>query len=63
MMRLFCCSFLCSSIVVFRDRKVSKRKTLNSNKVVEEDTRTPQLLDIIEVKGKEVAVAIAKLRN
>lgn len=39
-------------------------KAVNPNKGVEEDTRTPQeLLDIIEAKGKEVAVAIAKLRR
>lgn len=38
-------------------------KAVNPNKVIEEDTRTPQeLLDIIEAKGKAAAVALAKLR-
>jgi type I restriction enzyme M protein len=39
-------------------------KAVNPNKVNEEDDRTPaQLLDIIEVKGKEVEAALAKLRR
>ena len=39
-------------------------KAVNPNKVIEEDTRTPQeLLDIIETKGKEVTAAIARLRS
>lgn len=39
-------------------------KAVNPNKVVEEDTRTPtELLNLIEAKGKEVTVALAKLRT
>ena len=39
-------------------------KAVNPHRKVEEDTRTPeQLLDIIEAKGREVAEAVAKLRE
>jgi len=39
-------------------------KAVNPNRKVDEDTRTPeQLLDIIEAKGREVAEAVAKLRD
>ncbi|MCI0396315.1 MAG: N-6 DNA methylase [Chloroflexi bacterium] len=39
-------------------------KAVNPNAVVDEDTRTPQeLLDIIEAKGREVAAALALLRQ
>lgn len=39
-------------------------KAVNPNQVNEEDTRTPaQLLDVIAAKGKEVEVALAKLRR
>jgi type I restriction enzyme M protein len=39
-------------------------KAVNPNASTEEDTRTPEeLLDLIEVKGLEVAEAIATLRR
>jgi len=46
------------------DDAVYDLKAVNPNSVVEEDTRTPEeLLDIIEQKGKEIAEALATLRN
>jgi type I restriction enzyme M protein len=39
-------------------------KATNPNRKLDEDTRTPEeLLDLIEAKGREVAVAIAELRR
>ncbi|MEK6601191.1 MAG: N-6 DNA methylase, partial [Candidatus Binatota bacterium] len=39
-------------------------KAVNPNARSNEDTRTPEeLLDLIEVKGREVAEALALLRN
>jgi type I restriction enzyme M protein len=39
-------------------------KAVNPNARSDQDTRTPEeLLDLIEAKGKEVADAIAKLRE
>ena len=39
-------------------------KAVNPNRKTEQDTRTPtELLDLIEVKGKEIAAALADLRS
>ena len=39
-------------------------KAVNPNSIVEEDTRTPEdLLNIIELKGREVAEALSALRG
>lgn len=46
------------------EAKTFDLKAVNPNVKAEQDTRTPaELLDIIEAKGKEVADAIAKLRE
>ena len=46
------------------EAKTFDLKAVNPNKVVDEDTRTPEeLLNIIEAKGEEVAKALAVLRK
>jgi len=52
------------SIISARQQAQSKKRSFNTNRKQEEDTRTPEeLLSLIEAQEKEVSSVLAALRS